>query len=135
MPRPPQSQQLVKIDPINFCHCLSIRRKRARDELAAPLAGLPGNPIDVVSGRTVFRLRHLRCRGNSDCRNPTLRPVEIDDRMHVIMSVQDELGPVSLQCRPQLRGIDEPLETSTWARLGRVVQEDHAKPPFAATEI
>lgn len=113
MPRPLQSQQSIKYDSIDVGHCLSIRRKRARDELAAPLAGLSRDPIEVVSGWTVFRLRHLRCRGNSDCRNPTLRPVEIDDRMHVIMSVQDELGPVSLQCRPQLRGIDEPLETST----------------------
>jgi hypothetical protein len=135
MPRPARSHISIKHDSIDFCHCPSIRRKRARDELAAPLAGLSRNPIEVVSGWTVFRLRHLRCRGNSDCRNPTLRPFQIDHGTHVIMSVQDELGPVPLQCRPQLRSVDEPLETSTWARVGRVVNEDRAKPPFAATEI
>src|SRR6266511_4961740 len=115
-----------------------IPRKAAPDGFAAPAAADAFNPVEVVAGAIALAWRHWRScrrRRRADHRDAALRPLELDQRVHVVMAVNDELRPVPCQCCPKFGAVDEPLQMPRGLADRRMMDHHHAKELLAAAAL
>src|SRR5438132_11143387 len=92
---------------------IPLPRKAAPDGFAAPAAADAFNPVEVVAGAIALAWRHRRScrrRRRADHRDAALRPLELDQRVHVVMAVNDELRPVPRQRGTKIGAVDKPLQ-------------------------
>src|SRR5262249_57842438 len=91
----PRAEALIaKHDPFRLDDRVAVAGKRAPDRFAAPLVVAAFDAVEIVAGAMLAR-RRLRGRRRADNRDGALRSFERDERVRVVVAMDDELGPMA----------------------------------------
>src|SRR5262249_56293632 len=112
----------------------AVARKRAPDRFAAPLAVSTFDAVEIVAGAMLAR-RRLRGRRRASNRDGAPRSCERDERVHVVVAVDDELGPMARQRGAKVGAIEEPLEIARRFADRRMMDQHHTKESLAAAPV
>src|SRR5262249_23761251 len=126
---------LLKPTPLDVDDLAAAPRKAAPNRFAAPAAATAIDAVEVVAGTIVAARCHCRGRRRPHDRDAPLRSLELDQRVHMVVTVNDELGSLPRQRRAKLAAVDEALEVPPWLADRRMVHHDHAKEPFACVAL
>src|SRR5437868_4180589 len=90
--------------------------------------------VEVVAGAIVLAWRRPRGRRHSYHGDRPPWPGEMNERVLVIVAMDDELGAMPRQHGAQRRAVEEPPETAGRQAQWRMMNEHHAKQVLAAIE-
>src|SRR5262249_15938614 len=108
--------------------------KRAPDRFAAPLVVAAFDAVEIVAGAMLAR-RRLRGRRRADNRDGALRSFERDERVRVVVAMDDELGPMARQRGAEDGAAEQALEVARRFADRRMVDQHHAKELRAAAAV
>src|SRR5215510_8650858 len=111
---------------------IAAARKRAPDRFAAPSAVAAFDAIEIVAAAIVFATRRFGGRRRAHNRDAALRSFDFDERVRVVVAVDDELGPMARQRGAKVGAIEEPFEIARRFADRGMVDQHHAKEPLAA---
>src|SRR5262249_10911038 len=113
--------------PAEFGH-RARRTQAARHHLAAPGPGPSPDQIDIIGPGALLRGGGYRCGRNTDHRNPRALAPDPEQRMSVIVPVDDQLGADICERALERHSIDEAFVVR--CRHGRMMNHDDAKQAF-----
>src|SRR5262249_56056997 len=88
--------------------------------------------VIALVGRDGCRRRR---RWRTDDGNAPPRSLELDERVHVVMAVNDKLRAMPRQCGAKFAAVDEPFQMPRRRADRRMMDQHHAKEPLAAAAL
>src|SRR5262249_44382282 len=125
----------AQLDPLELLDLVTLAAQAARDHLALPGARRAVDHIKVVGGGVIFPPGRRRGGGYADRGDRTARAVEPAQALHVLMSVQQQLGTMFTQDGEQRCAIDQPLAVPLRRADRRMVDQHDAERSLALEAI